>query len=71
MQLADRHIPVMENESKGTAIIYCQSDLIPWKFIISEISKKQSPAVYYFHGAGTHSIAGSHSSRDRGDVIEL
>jgi N-acetylglucosaminyl-diphospho-decaprenol L-rhamnosyltransferase len=71
MQLAEKHVPVTRIENKGTAIIFCQSDLFPWKLIISEIAKKQADAVYYFHGAGTHSMVSSHSSRDQGDVIEL
>ncbi len=71
MLLADKHLPVTENEKKAAAIIFCRSDLHPWKFIISEIAKKQAQAVYYFHGEGTHSIVSSHSSSDQGNVIEL
>lgn len=70
MQLAEKHMKVTEIENKGAAIIFFRSDLLPWKLIISEIAKNPG-GIYYFHGEYTHSIVGSQSSRDQGDVIEL
>lgn len=70
-QLEQMDILVAGNEKKRPAIIFCQNNLLPWKFIIAEIAKNPGGAVYFFHGADTCSIVGSHSNLEQGDVIEL
>jgi uncharacterized protein (UPF0248 family) len=70
-KLADYQIPVSEIEKKENAIIFYESDSFPWKRIIAEIGRESGRHLYYFHGAGTHAIIGSHSGADQGEVIVL
>jgi GT2 family glycosyltransferase len=70
-KLADYQIPVSEIEKKENAIIFYESDSFPWKGIIAEIGRESGRHLYYFHGAGTHAIIGSHSGADQGEVIVL
>ena len=70
-RLAAYQIPVSEIEKKKDAIIYYENDSFPWKKIIAEIGRESGRHLYYFHGAGTHAIIGSHSGTLQGQVIVL
>ena len=52
-------------------IIFCEGPLLDWKEIIKEISERPGHSLYWFQGSGTHAAVGSHSSRSRGEVLEL
>ena len=69
--LAEKKIPVSENETGAEEIIFCEGPLQSWKSIIAEVSKNKSRILYKFHGAGTHAAVGSSSSREQGEVFEL
>jgi N-acetylglucosaminyl-diphospho-decaprenol L-rhamnosyltransferase len=70
-KLAGYHMPVSEVEKKAGAIIFYENDSFSWKTIIAEIRSQPQRHLYYFHGAGTHAIVGSHSDRKQGQIIEL
>jgi N-acetylglucosaminyl-diphospho-decaprenol L-rhamnosyltransferase len=69
--LVKKKIQVSENENDAEEIIYCEGPHQSWKSIIAEIAIQKTRFQYKFHGAGTHSAVGSHSSRQQGEVFEL
>ncbi len=71
LKLADYQMQVSEIEKKEDAIIFYENNSFPWKGIIAEIGRESGRHLYYFHGAGTHAIIGSHSGADQGEVIVL
>ncbi|MEJ0083470.1 MAG: hypothetical protein WDM78_21535 [Puia sp.] len=62
---------VSEIEKKENAIVFCENDSFNWKTIIAEIRREPGKRLYYFHGAGTHALVGSHTGGERGQVIVL
>ena len=70
-KLAAYQIPVSEIERKEDAIIFYENDSYPWKTIIAAIRRESKKHLYYFHGAGTHALVGSHTGVKQGEVIVL
>ena len=70
-KLAAHHIPVSKIENKDNAVLFYENESLPWKKIIAEIRCESEKRSYYFHGAGTHAIIGSHSRGRQGRVIVL
>ncbi len=70
-KLAAHRMPVSEIEKKENAIIFYENDSFPWKKIIAEIGRESGKHLFYFHGAGTHAIVGSHSGEKQGQIIAL
>ena len=70
-KLAAYQIPVSDIEKKENAVIFCENDSFPWKTIIVLIRRESKKRLYYFHGAGTHALAGSHAGGKQGQVIVL
>jgi N-acetylglucosaminyl-diphospho-decaprenol L-rhamnosyltransferase len=70
-RLAMENGPAMEEKGVNREIIFCEGPRLDWKKIIKEISERPGYSLYWFQGSGTHAAVGSHSSRFRGEVLEL
>jgi GT2 family glycosyltransferase len=70
-RLRARHFPVSEKEENDDAIIFCEDKSFLWKTIIARIRNEPESHLYYFHGAGTHALVGSHSEEKPGQIFEL
>ena len=70
-KLAGYRISVSEIEKKEDCIVFCENDSLSWKTIIAAIGHESKKQLYYFHGAGTHALVGSHAGGKQGQVIVL
>jgi GT2 family glycosyltransferase len=70
-KLAAHQIPVSDIEKTTDSVILCENDSFPWKTIIAAIRAETKTHLYYFHGAGTHSLVGSQAGGKRGQIIVL
>jgi len=70
-RLAAENPAALQGEGRNKEIIFCEGPWLDWKEIIKEISERPGHSLYWFQGSGTHAAVGSHSSRSRGEVLEV
>jgi N-acetylglucosaminyl-diphospho-decaprenol L-rhamnosyltransferase len=70
-RLAAENGTSVEEDGRDREIIFCEGPRLDWKNIIVEISEHPGYFRYWFQGSGTHAAVSSHSSRFRGEVLEL